>query len=65
MRVKPKKEENQPGDSVLDADHLVIGRENILSPKTELMMFMLRVCMRIVGDVADRRRSVHREQSRA
>src|SRR6266581_3888301 len=35
---KTEEEENQSGESVLDADHLVVGRENIFSPPPELVM---------------------------
>src|SRR5437764_11274134 len=39
---KPEEEEDQPGESVLDADHLVIGGENIFSPPPELVMLTCR-----------------------
>src|SRR6266568_9481237 len=39
---KAEEEEDQPGESVLDADHLVIGGENIFSPPPELVMLACR-----------------------
>src|SRR6266568_1351700 len=37
---KTEEKEDQSGESVLDADYLVVGGENIFSPPPELVMFM-------------------------
>src|SRR4051812_34548253 len=58
-QVEAKKEESQAGDSVLDSNYLVIGRENIFSPKAELMVFVAML-MRVIFVVRiNRGRSVH------
>jgi hypothetical protein len=35
---KAKEQEQQAGDRVLDADHLVVGREDVLAPEAELFV---------------------------
>src|SRR5258705_10925341 len=35
---KTEEEEDQPGESILDADHFMVGRENIFSPPSKLVM---------------------------
>jgi hypothetical protein len=42
---KTEEEEDQSGESVLDADHLVVGGENIFSPPPELMMLVFGVVL--------------------
>src|SRR5437773_631027 len=37
---KTEEEKNQAADSVLDADHLVVGRDNVFPPKRELVMIV-------------------------
>src|SRR5882724_7471957 len=39
---KTEEEEDQPGESILDADHFMVGGENIFSPPPELVMFTCR-----------------------
>src|SRR5580700_4133978 len=56
---KTEKQKGQPAETVLNADHLVIGRENVCSPPTELMMLvgvvvLVRIVMRF-----ERSGSVH------
>src|ERR1017187_1437195 len=48
---KAEEQKDQTAETVLNADHLVIGRENICSPPTELMLLvgggaMVRIVMR-------------------
>src|SRR5260370_23656759 len=39
---KTEEEEDQPGESILDADHFVVGGENIFSQPNELVMLTCR-----------------------
>ena len=48
---KTKEEKNQAAKAVLNADHFVVGRKNVFSPQTELVMLVFVVMMRIVGGV--------------
>ena len=45
---KAEEQKDQPGDAVLDADHLVIGRENVLPPKTKLVMIVPMLVLVVV-----------------
>ena len=50
-QAETKKEEEQGHEAVLNADHLVIGGENVFSPESELVMFVpgvvgVRIVMR-------------------
>src|SRR6266704_1316986 len=56
---KTEEQKKQPGKSVLDADHLVIGGENIFSPPPELVMLMLGVLAVRVGAGFERSGSIH------
>jgi hypothetical protein len=39
-QAKAKEQEYEPTKTVLNPDHLVVCRENIFSPKPELVMLM-------------------------
>src|SRR5713226_1759495 len=39
---KTEEQKKQPGESVLDADHFMVGGENIFSPPPELVMLTCR-----------------------
>jgi hypothetical protein len=46
---EPEKEEDEPGNAVLDSDHLVVGRDDVLPPKGEFVVVVsVIVVMRIV-----------------
>ena len=41
IKTKSEEQENRPVKAVLDADHLMVGGENVFSPKPELVMLVL------------------------
>ena len=55
-QAKAEEQENQPGDAVLDADDLVIGREDVFSPEWQLVVIVRVVLMRIVRRRARRKK---------
>src|SRR5438046_9713753 len=61
---KTEEEEDQPGESILDADHLVVGGENIFSPPPELVMLMVGLVLMWMGMRFDRSGSVRSEERR-
>ncbi len=62
-QTKAEEQEDQPADPVLDADHLVIGRDDVLPPERKFVVIVPGiVLMRIVVGVRMRseiRGSVH------
>src|SRR5438067_7547820 len=60
---KPEEEEDQPGESILDADHLVIGGENIFSPPPELVMLVFSAVRAWMRMRFERSGSVHSGKS--
>ena len=60
---KAKKQKDQATNSVLNADHLVIGGEDVFSPKTELVVLMFVPCFVMMFVVRfERSGSVHFEK---
>ena len=60
-----EKQEDQPGDHVLDPDHLVIRREDVFPPPAELVVIVaITVVMRIVRGAWRRMMRVRSEVSR-
>ena len=56
-QAKAEEQEDQRGDAVLDADDLVIGRENVFPPEAEfVVLVLLAVLMRIVRGVLKRKK---------
>ena len=51
IRQKPKSKKISPLMPVLDADHLVIGRDDVLPPEGQLVMIVLCVVVGIVRGV--------------
>ena len=45
-QAKAEEQEDQPGDPVLDADHLVIGRDDVFFPEWQLVVVVRVVMMR-------------------
>ncbi len=60
---KTEEEEDQSGESVLDADHLVIGGENIFSPPPKLVMLVAGLMLMWMGMRLERSGSVHSGKS--
>jgi hypothetical protein len=60
---KTEEEEDQPGESVLDADHFVIGGENVFSPPSELVMLVFSAVCAWMGMRFERSGSVHSRKS--
>jgi hypothetical protein len=42
-QAESKEEEHQPAEAVLDSDHFVVGRKNVFSPPSELVVLMSSV----------------------
>jgi hypothetical protein len=59
-----EKEKAESRQEVLNSDHFVVGRENVFSPETKLVMVVLGVSVRMVFGVRDGRRGVHKERLR-
>src|SRR5437016_8568751 len=58
-QAKPKEQERQAAQAILNSDHFVVGRENVFSPPSELVMLVCRVVrVRFVMGV-NGSRSVH------
>src|SRR5438270_5626030 len=66
-----EEEENQPGNAVLDADDLVVGRDNVFPPERQLVVVVtvivvMRVAggrrMRMFGLRSEARASVHKRK---
>ena len=51
--AEAEEQENQPGDAVLDPDHLVIGRDDVFSPEWKFVVIVPVMMMRIVRCVRD------------
>src|SRR4029077_17759722 len=58
-QAESKEEEHQPAEAILNSDHFVVGRKNIFSPPSELVMLVCCVvCVRMVMGV-NGSRNVH------
>jgi hypothetical protein len=42
-QTKTEKQECQAAQAILNPDHFVVGRENVFTPKSELVMLVCRV----------------------
>ena len=62
-QAKAEEQEDQPRDSVLDADHLVIGRDDVFFPEWQFVVIVRVLLMRVVRRVRDGRGSVHKWES--
>src|SRR5204863_5203431 len=58
-QAKTEEQERQAAQTVLNSDHFVVSRENVLSPKSELVMLVCRVMRVWLGMRLNRCRSVH------
>jgi len=61
--AKTKEQKRQATEPILDADHLMIGRENVFSPEAELMVLVLMsvamaVFVRVIAGF-NRSRGIH------
>ncbi len=63
---KTEEKKDQSADPVLDPDHLVIGRDDVLSPERKFVVIVPGIVMRVVFGVrvrSEARRSVHMRES--
>ena len=64
MRRETEEEKDQAAKSILDADDLVVGRENVFSPEAELVVLVLIVVMWIVRGMGSQfSGSIHRRKN--
>src|SRR5436190_1776120 len=58
-QAKTEEQERESAQTVLDPDHFMVGRENVFSPKSELVMLVCRVMRVWLVTRLNRCRSVH------